>query len=349
MKIVLTGGGTGGHVIPALALVPSLQAAGYQIHYIGSKNGIEKDLVKQENLPYHSISSGKLRRYIDKKNLSDIFRVIKGIGDAYSVLGKINPDVVFSKGGFVAVPVVIAAWLRGIPIIIHESDYSFGLANKIAALFAKVICVSFAETLNLNKKATLTGTPIRSHILHGSAKEGHQITGFTDEKPTVLVMGGSGGSVSINKIVRNALVELTCHFNVVHICGKGNIADINQKGYIQYEFVTDHLPHLYAMADVIMSRAGANALAEFLALKKPTLLVPLPKTASRGDQIQNAKSFADAGYSVVMEEEELTPQSLMATLQDIYNNGNQYITSMEKSSGIDGVGSIVSIITNLLP
>lgn len=344
MKIVLTGGGTGGHVIPALALVPSLEAAGCQIHYIGSKDGIEMELAQNANLPYYPISTGKLRRYIDKKNISDMFRVVKGIGDAHHYLGKIRPNLVFSKGGFVTVPVVIAAWLRGIPVIIHESDLSFGLANKIAGQFAKVICVSFKETLDSNKKAVLTGTPIRSELLKGNREKGLQLTGFRPEKPTALVMGGSAGSASINKAVVQALPSLTSNFNIIHICGKGNTADIVHKDYIQYEFVTDQLPHLYALANIVISRAGANVLAEFLALRKPSLLIPLPKTASRGDQIQNAKSFADAGYSAVLEEKLLTTETLGAALQDMYNNRGKYISNMMESPQKDSVTTIVDII-----
>lgn len=339
-KIVLTGGGTGGHVIPALALVDTLKENDYKIYYIGSKNGIERELAK--NLPYYPISTGKLRRYLDFKNITDMVRVIKGITEAISALGNIKPDIVFSKGGFVSVPVVIGAWLLKIPIIVHESDISFGLANKIGAHFAAHICVAFPE-LN-GKNTTLTGTPIRKELFNGSKEIGLAYTSFTRNLPVLLVMGGSSGSVSINKTIKESLPLLLPNFNIIHICGKNNASNLKAEGYIQYEYINKQLANIFALCDVVISRSGANALQEFLALKKPNLLIPLPKNISRGDQIQNAQSYKKMGYSIVLEEHELTPEILLKKIIYLYENKNTYIENMEKNTLKDTIKEIVCII-----
>ncbi|MDA3730500.1 undecaprenyldiphospho-muramoylpentapeptide beta-N-acetylglucosaminyltransferase [Niameybacter massiliensis] len=345
--IVLTGGGTAGHVTPNIALIPILQKEGWNIQYIGSKNGIEKELIEKENIPYYGISSGKLRRYASLENLKDPFKVVKGLFDAYSLLKKIKPNVVFSKGGFVTVPVVLAAKLLGIPVIIHESDITPGLANKIASKGAKVICVNFPETLKyVGDKGVMTGTPIREELFKGSAEQGRKLCGFTDHKPVLLMMGGSLGSVKINQCLREALSELTNNFNVVHICGKNNVDEDlkDTKGYYQFEYVSDELPHLFAMADMMLSRAGANALAEIVALKIPNLLVPLSQNASRGDQILNADSMKKQGYSLVLEEEALTKDSLINNIQELYKNINTYKDAMKKAMNISGTEKVMTEI-----
>lgn len=345
--IVLTGGGTAGHVTPNIALIPILQKEGWNIQYIGSKNGIEKELIEKENIPYYGISSGKLRRYASLENLKDPFKVVKGLFDAYSLLKKIKPKVVFSKGGFVTVPVVLAAKLLGIPVIIHESDITPGLANKIASKGAKVICVNFPETLKyVGDKGVMTGTPIREELFKGSAEQGRKLCGFTDHKPVLLMMGGSLGSVKINQCLREALSELTNNFNVVHICGKNNVDEDlkGTQGYYQFEYVSDELPHLFAMADMMLSRAGANALAEIVALKIPNLLIPLSQNASRGDQILNADSMKKQGYSLVLEEEALTKDSLINNIQELYKNINTYKDAMKKAMNMSGTEKVMTEI-----
>lgn len=345
--IVLTGGGTAGHVTPNIAIIPILQKEGWNIQYIGSKNGIEKELIEKENIPYYGISSGKLRRYASLENLKDPFKVVKGLFDAYSLLKKIKPNVVFSKGGFVTVPVVLAAKLLGIPVIIHESDITPGLANKIASKGAKVICVNFPETLKyVGDKGVMTGTPIREELFKGSAEQGRKLCGFTDHKPVLLMMGGSLGSVKINQCLREALSELTNNFNVVHICGKNNVDEDlkGTKGYYQFEYVSDELPHLFAMADMMLSRAGANALAEIVALKIPNLLIPLSQNASRGDQILNADSMKKQGYSLVLEEEALTKDSLINNIQELYKNINTYKDAMKKAMNMSGTEKVMTEI-----
>ncbi len=303
-KIIMTGGGTAGHVTPNLALVPKLKEKNFEIKYIGSLDGIEKNIIEENNIPYYGISSGKLRRYFDFKNFSDPFKVLKGVFDATRILSKEKPDIVFSKGGFVAVPVVIAAHLKKIPIVAHESDMTPGLANKLSAPFCDKLCVTFRESLKYIKdnKGILTGSPIREEILKGDKIKGEKICGFKDKHEILFVMGGSTGSKVINDLIRNNIDLLLKEFNIIHICGKGNLDSnlVNKTGYKQFEYVNEELPHLMAYADYIISRAGANSIFEFLTLKKPTLLVPLSKKASRGDQILNAQSFTREGYSLMI-------------------------------------------------
>ena len=292
-KIVLTGGGTAGHVTPNLALLPSLQERGYEIHYIGSYNGIEKKLIENAGIPYDGISSGKLRRYFDIKNFSDPFRVIKGYAEARSLLKKYRPDVVFSKGGFVAVPVVLAARHFKIPTIIHESDMTPGLANKICIPSAAKVCCNFPETLQYlpEDKAVLTGSPIRQELLSGDKYRAREFLHFTSDKPVILVVGGSLGAVAVNNAIRAILPELLKDFQVIHLCGRGKLdPSLNgTEGYAQFEYIKEELRDLFALTDIVISRAGANAICELLALHKPNLLIPLSANASRGDQILSVR------------------------------------------------------------
>ena len=348
-KIIMTGGGTAGHVTPNLALIPRLEKEGFDVKYIGSKDGIEKEIIKKSNIPYYEISSGKLRRYFDLKNFSDPFKVMKGVLDARKVLSKEKPDVIFSKGGFVAVPVVIAASMKKIPVIAHESDITPGLANKLSAPFCDKLCVTFRESLKYIKggKGILTGSPIREEIFKGSRKKGLSICGFKGEKEILFIMGGSLGSKVINDVVRENLKELLGMFNIIHICGKGNIESnlVCEKGYKQFEYVNEELPDLMMAADYIISRAGANSIFEFLALRKPTLLIPLSKKASRGDQILNANSFEKEGYALVMEEEQISKESFMKKVKELQSNKEKLIKNM--NVGKDKVGNDAVIETIL--
>lgn len=350
-KIVLTGGGTAGHVTPNIALIPRLREEHYGILYIGSYEGIEKNLIENENIEYRGISSGKLRRYFDLKNFSDPFKVIKGVFEAKSLLKQYRPDLVFSKGGFVSVPVVLAAHSLNIPIILHESDLSPGLANKIALRFADKICCNFPETLNYlpKNKAILTGSPIRKELFSGNREEARKITGFSKEKPVILVIGGSLGSIKINHALRSLLPELLPRFQIIHICGKGNTDDslLSVPGYIQYEYVDSALKDLLALADLMISRAGANVISEILALKKPNILIPLSASASRGDQILNADSYKKQGFSYVLEEEMLSDESLLAAISFVQSNKEEYIENMKRFSGEDAVEKIISLIKEL--
>lgn len=347
-KIVLTGGGTAGHVTPNLALLPHLQNKGYEISYIGSYEGIEKKLIADYDIPYYGISTGKLRRYFDPKNFTDPFRVIKGFAEAKKILKEIKPDVVFSKGGFVSVPVVRAAAALKIPCIIHESDMTPGLANKLCIPVAKKVCCNFPETLNHlpEGKAVLTGSPIREELAKGNKLAAYEVCGFTANKPVIMVIGGSLGSMAINKAVREALPTLLHDFQVVHICGKEKIDNLllTTKGYHQFEYLKAELKDIFAMADLVISRAGANAICEILALKKPNLLIPLPAGSSRGDQILNAASFEAQGYSMVISEDDLTKEFLVAKVQELYCNRNTYIEAMEESEQSDSIKTIMGLI-----
>lgn len=347
-KIILTGGGSAGHVTPNMALVPTLRNAGYDILYIGSHQGIEKNIVSDEGIPYRSISSGKLRRYFDLKNCTDPFRVIKGYFDAKKILKEYKPDIVFSKGGFVSVPVVVAASYLHIPVIIHESDMTPGLANKISMRYASKICCNFPETVRYlpQDKAVLTGTPIRAALFDGSKAKGLSYTKLSDDKPILLVIGGSLGAVAINDAVRSALPDLLSTFNIIHLCGKGHL-DLslnNTKGYAQFEYISEQMPDIFAMTDIVISRAGANAIAELLALKKPNILIPLPATQSRGDQILNAKSFVSSGYSYLLPEEELTSDKLVLAVKGVYKDRDKYIHAMDMTPVSDGVKAITELI-----
>lgn len=348
--IVLTGGGTAGHVTPNIAMIPRLKELGYKISYIGSYEGIEKKLIEELGIPYYGISSGKLRRYFDVKNFTDPFRVLKGFMEAKKLMKELKPDVVFSKGGFVTVPVVIAASRRKIPTFIHESDMTPGLANKICIPFATKVCCNFPETIsNLPKdKAVLTGTPIRQELLTGSKENGLAFTGLSPDKPVILIIGGSLGATAVNEAVRSILPELLEDFQVVHLCGKGKLDENlkNTKGYVQYEYIKKELADLFALADIVISRAGANAICELSALNKPNLLIPLSARASRGDQILNARSFEHLGYSKVLEEEEITKDSLLDAVHDLYENRESYITAMSSSKHNDSIELIVQLFEN---
>lgn len=346
-KIVLTGGGTAGHVSPNIALLPYLREEGYEITYIGSKNGIEKDLIADYDLPYYGISTGKLRRYFDLKNFTDPFRVIHGFAEARRYLRKIKPDVVFSKGGFVSVPVVRAAGSLRIPCVIHESDMTPGLANKLCFRSAAKICCNFPETLKTLPagKAVLTGTPIRDELFTGDRQKGLTLCGFTEDKPVLMVMGGSQGAMSVNVAVRQNLPALLERFQVVHLCGKGRFDTSlqNVEGYRQFEYVKEDLRHLFAAADLLVSRAGANAICEILALHKPNLLIPLPTKGSRGDQILNANSFAEQGFSEVLPDEEASA-GLVEKVVQLYEDRDRYIEAMRGSGQTNAIPVIMELL-----
>lgn len=347
-KIVLTGGGTAGHVTPNIALLPELRKRGYEVHYIGSYDGIEKKLMSEFDVPYHGIATGKLRRYFDLKNFTDPFRVIKGFGEASSLLKKINPDIVFSKGGFVSVPVILAAKHRKIPSIIHESDMTPGLANKICIPAASKVCANFPETVKElpEGKAVLTGSPIRKELFSGNKMAGLEFCGFTLDKPVILIIGGSLGSVVVNEAVRGILPKLLEKFQIIHLCGKDKTdPSLNgTKGYVQFEYIKKELSDLLDASDVIISRAGANAICEILALRKPNILIPLSAKASRGDQILNAASFERQGFSKVIQEEDLNGDTLFHAVMDVYENRETYIHTMEQSKLNDSITTIADLI-----
>lgn len=319
--ILFTGGGTAGHVIVNLALIPYFHEQGWKIHYIGSKDGIERGLIADlPHVTYHAISTGKLRRYMSIENIKDPFKVIKGIADAWRIIGETKPNIIFSKGGFVSVPVVIAAKMRRVPTIIHESDLTPGLANKLAVPFVKKVFTTFPETVKHIKgdKGIHVGAVVRESLFQGTEQAGYELTGLSTNKQTMLIMGGSIGSQKINEVIRKHLPTLLKKYQIIHICGKGNVdTSIEEPGYVQYEYVHDELNDIFAITDFVISRAGSNAIFEFLALNIPMLLIPLSLNASRGDQIDNAKSFEEQGFARVLLEEDVTDESLLQSIEDL--------------------------------
>ena len=347
-RIILTGGGTAGHVTPNIALLPRLRELQYDIHYVGSYNGMEKNLISTQNIPYHGIASGKLRRYFSLQNFTDPFRVLKGFGEANKLMKELRPDVIFSKGGFVSVPVVIAAKRNKIPVIIHESDMTPGLANKLSFSSASKVCCNFPETLELlpEGKAILTGSPIRQELLTGDKDRAREFCGFTSDKPVILVVGGSLGALAVNNAVRRLLPELLKDFQIIHLCGQGKLDEsLNGiEGYAQFEYIQSELKDLFALTDIVISRAGANAICELLALRKPNLLIPLSAAASRGDQILNAASFEKQGYSYVLQEEEMTGESLLKAVQYVYDERETYKKALKESTLNDSIKIIMDLI-----
>ncbi len=349
-KIILTGGGSAGHVTPNLALVPELERRGFAVSYIGSKDGLEKDLIEKAGIPYEAVSVGKLRRYFSWKNFTDPFRVIKGFGEAKKILKEKRPDVIFAKGGFVSVPVVKAAASLKIPVIIHESDMTPGLANKLCFKNASRVLCNFPETLQYlpKGKSFVSGCPIRESLKSGSREAGLAFTGLKGEKPVLLIMGGSLGSQFLNTTLRNNLSALLKHFEIIHLCGKGHFDEsLKAEGYVQYEYISEELKDIFALADVVLSRAGANAICELLYLHKPNLLVPLSLNASRGDQILNARSFTSQGFSLMIEEENMTDELLISTLLTLLEEKEKYQRAMAASPQSDAVGFVADMLEEL--
>jgi UDP-N-acetylglucosamine--N-acetylmuramyl-(pentapeptide) pyrophosphoryl-undecaprenol N-acetylglucosamine transferase len=362
-RILLTGGGTAGHVTPNIALLPRLRARGFDVSYIGTQQGIERELVARENVPYHAIPAGKLRRYVDLRNITDIARIKIGFLKSLVLLAKIKPDIVFSKGGFVSCPVVWASWVSRVPVVIHESDISPGLANRLSLPFAAKICCSFPETAAHlpARKAVLTGIPVRDTLLKGNAEKGRTLCGFSDRKPVIMAIGGSQGAQAINACVRRALGNLLVDFNVCHICGKGNLVENRPLsapagggplkplgGYSQFEYVNEELADLFALADVVISRAGATTLFELLALRKPALFIPLPLGASRGDQLLNAAFFEKQGWSRVLPQERMTPESLAENIRTVYADRVKMTAAMNATAPANGTEKVIEVIEGIV-
>jgi UDP-N-acetylglucosamine--N-acetylmuramyl-(pentapeptide) pyrophosphoryl-undecaprenol N-acetylglucosamine transferase len=351
-RIVITGGGSAGHVTPNLALIPRLKELGFEVYYAGQKTGIEQRIISTTDVPYYGISAGKLRRYFDLRNILDIFRIVLGIVQSFIIIKKIKPDILFSKGGFVACPLVWACWILRVPVVIHESDITPGLANRLSAPCACHICVSFPDTLQAlpARKATHTGIPIREVLIKGEKAKGKKICGFTDSKPIVLVIGGSLGAEYVNRIVRNSLNRLLLKFNVCHLCGRGRVDPALQgrSGYVQFEYLNKEMPHVYAMADITVSRAGATTLFEILELKKPNVLIPLSKKVSRGDQILNAESFRSQGFSHVIMEQDMDEKTLVEGIEKVYANRSTQITAMRMAGSLNAIERVVTVIRDCI-
>lgn len=344
MKIIFTGGGSAGHVTPNLALIPLFLEKGWQVDYIGGAKGMERGLIEPlDGVTYHGISTGKLRRYVDIKNLTDPFRVLHGLGQAVGLMRRLRPDVVFSKGGFVAVPVVYAARLCGVPVVSHESDMTPGLANRLCAPFVRSVCTTFPETAQRIARGVHTGTPLRRELFAGDRARALKRHGFSGGKPILMMTGGSLGAVSVNTALRRALDRLLPTFDVLHLCGKGNLEPVldGRAGYRQVEYLSEGMNDAFAAADLVLSRAGSNSICELLALRKPHLLIPYPKGAtSRGDQIDNAISFRDRGFSNVLFQENMTPETLVQAIMQTWENRAQYVDTMKKEPSADGTKAV---------
>ncbi len=327
-KIVFTGGGTAGHIMPNLAIIEEIKNKA-KVYYIGS-NGMEKELVKDYDIPFYEIPSTKLKRSLSFSNLLIPFKLIKAIKKAKQILKEISPDVIFSKGGYVALPVVFAAKKLKIKVILHESDMTLGLANKLCKNKCETICTSFEKTAENLKNGLFTGSPLRSQIFKGNKENAKKLFKNYKNKPTILVVGGSLGSKIINENVRKSLDKLK-DYNIIHLCGKNNLSNIKKDNYVELEFA-NNIEDLYALSNIVISRAGSNVINEILALNKPNILIPLSKKASRGDQILNANYFKEKGYSKVILEEYLSPNSLVNSINQLNNEKEKYIQSMQKSS-----------------
>lgn len=350
-KIVLTGGGTAGHVTPNIAILDKLKENDYSIEYIGSYTGIEKELIEAQGIKYHMISTGKLRRQLSFKNFTDIFRVVKGYIQAKRILKKVKPNIVFSKGGFVAVPVVLAASKLSIPIVIHESDLTPGLATKISIPKAKKVCCSFEKTLEYlpKSKSECTGLPIRGEIFNGNVDKAKELLKFSRKLPVVLVIGGSSGALNINRVIHSNVDKLTKYYNIVHVCGKEKVdTSLNKEGYIQFEYLKSELADILRFADIVVSRAGANAINELLLLKKLNILIPLSRVASRGDQILNANEFVKLGYSYKIDEDDLDCNTLLKAINEVIWNREKYLRNMQKNPTKDPISRIVEILNNFV-
>lgn len=350
-RITFTGGGTAGHVIVNLALIPYFLENGWKIDYIGSESGIERELISEiAGITYYPISTGKLRRYLSVENMKDPFRVLKGIVQSWNIIRKTKPNVIFSKGGFVSVPVVVAARFRRVPTIIHESDLTPGLANKLAAPFAKQMLTTFPETVDdvKKKKTTYVGPIIRDELFQGDPEVGYQLTNFTKDKKVLLIMGGSSGSQKINEAIRKLLPSLLTKYQVLHICGTGNLdQSINEQGYAQFEYVNKELQHLFAITDFVISRAGANAIFELLSLQIPMLLIPLSLGASRGDQIENASSFATKNIAHVLKEEEMNETTLLEAIDRLVKDEQQLIAHMSQYNSRASRDKVINLIKQI--
>ena len=347
---MLTGGGSAGHITVNLALIPMLRDAGWEIIYIGSFEGIERELISNIcEVTYYGISTGKLRRYFDKQNFTDLFRVLKGITQAYKIIHREQPQIVFSKGGFVSVPVVVASRSNNVPVITHESDLTPGLANRINMYFAQKICTTFPDTLKYlpKDKGEFIGAIVRPELEQGNSERGRIYCQFESTKPVILVAGGSLGSVYINRTIRSLLDLLLEEFQIVHICGRGNIdRDSERKNYKQFEYVTSELADLMHLADLVISRAGSNFIFEFLSLKKPMILIPLSKNSSRGDQIENANFFRKQGFAEIILEDNLTQDSLLNTIHVVFNNRENYQNKMKDWNSDGSLDKLFNSIAN---
>jgi UDP-N-acetylglucosamine--N-acetylmuramyl-(pentapeptide) pyrophosphoryl-undecaprenol N-acetylglucosamine transferase len=346
--VLFTGGGSAGHVVPSLPLIAHFSALGSRVSYIGSKAGPEAGLIEPLGVPFYTIRSGKLRRYWSWRNVADVWWTLVGICQAIVLIRKLRPSIVFSKGGYAAFPVVVGAWIWRVPVVAHESDLTPGLANRLSLPFVAAVCTNFALTRFPigNRPIIHTGTPLRTELLRGDAQRGRALLNVAQDRPLIVVVGGSLGAEALNEVVRAALDVLLSFACVVHVCG-ANRTDprlAQRGGYHQFEFVGAAWGDLLAAADVVVSRAGANSLYELVALHKPHLLVPLPRSASRGDQIANAAYARDLGWSRVVAEADLDAARLAVEVRAIYADRLHIAQVLAGAQLGDGTRAVADVI-----
>ena len=344
-KIIFTGGGSAGHVTPNLSIIEKIKD-NFEVHYIGSKTGIENEIInKYKFITYHPITTVKLERKFTFKNLLIPFKLIKGICDSKKIINKLKPSIIFSKGGFVSVPVAISGKLKKVPIIAHESDYTMGLANKLIYKFCNIMCFTFEDTFkNYKEKGLFTGTPLRDKILKGNKIKVLHKYKINESLPNLLIFGGSLGAKAINDVIFNSINELCQSFNVFHIVGKNNInSKIQKDNYHQFEFV-DNIEDFFDAADLVISRAGSNSIFELCAKNLPMLLIPLPLSSSRGDQILNANYLQNKNLCITLAQEDLNEKTLLNNLNKLYKNKNFYIQNLKNEPNFNGTDKIVELI-----
>ncbi|RKX79531.1 MAG: undecaprenyldiphospho-muramoylpentapeptide beta-N-acetylglucosaminyltransferase [Spirochaetes bacterium] len=351
--VVFTGGGTAGHVIPGLAVISSLkkQWSG-NIVWIGSIGGMERKIVESAGIPYYGIPSGKLRRYFSLKNFIDFFKVLAALLCALLLLLRLKPSVIFSKGGYVSVPPVLAGKILGIYCLTHESDLDPGLATRINARFADRLLLSFAETANffgenIKAKIEVTGNPVREEVLRGSREEGRKRIKVPESTMVLLILGGSQGSIRINRLIEEIAEELVKECFVIHQMGALSYRKSHLKGYLTFEFIGNDFPHFLAAADLVVSRAGANTLWELCVLRKPSILIPLTCAGSRGDQIVNAKFFGEKGAALVLSEKEATPSAMLKEIISLLRDRNK-LESMGRAAALIGNNNATDSIVRVL-
>jgi len=354
--IAITGGGTGGHIFPNISIVEELKIRGEKnIVWIGEKGGKEELFAKKLNIPFYGIKAGKIRRYFSLKNFSDLFLVVLGFFQSLFLLSKLKPKLLFSKGGFVSIPPAFAARVLRVPVLTHESDINPGLANRLISKASYAVCTSFKETSPYfpGKRVFYTGNPVRKVIKDGNSKRGKIFLGFKEDLPFVMVVGGSLGAQSINNTIYKIVDNYDLPFNLVHQCGRGNLNNtfIKIKKYRQYEFLGKEIGDVMAVSTLIISRAGAGALYEISYLGKPSILIPLSKTASRGEQVDNAKFFEENGASIVILNDDLNEKILFKTVCNLLENKNTLVEMGKKAFRLlnhNAEEKIVDIIEDIL-
>ena len=345
-KIVFTGGGTVGHVTLNLLLIPKFVKEGWQVHYIGDKHGIEYQEIQKSGLDvtFHSVATGKLRRYFSWQNLLDGFKVVWGIFQSLGIMLKVRPQALFSKGGFVSVPPVIAARLSGVPVYVHESDLSIGLANKIAYKCATKMYATFEQSSSLTKiehVGAVTKVGSQESVLPQELEEIRQY--FDKELPTLLFVGGSAGAKVFNDFVSKNQAALTERYNIINLTGDESL-DVLSDRLFRRAYVTNLYQPLMDFADVVVTRGGSNTIFELLAMAKLHIIVPLGREASRGDQIENADYFVKKGYAKQLAEQQLDMSNLQTALDDLLANQASYHQAMQNSQEIKSVDEFYALL-----